>query len=255
MNKNFKRIITFALAVACITFGFYGCNDADSSNSSAESSESSTTVAESSTTSVEETENTDETDDAIEDELAVEDREETLGSLIHPIKKGQEIIFISHMKDSDDILKLRAKVLKLGGVEDDDLTPLEGKEDYAFDLIHADPSEYKYYLNGKLCKMEIELEALDIAEPLVFNPIKCINSTTTEEDEEYFTMGMGSELQNLESTFVQPDNITINEGETKTFTVYFFKGEDDYIFLTLPSENNLCIYYKTEDPEYYDSGY
>lgn len=59
-----------------------------------------------------------------------------------------------------------------------------------------------------------------------------------------------SDDESLIYTFVKPEAITINKGESKTFTLYFIKGVDDLIYLTLPSENNLYIYYKNFDMDY-----
>ena len=144
MNKNFKRIITFALAVACITFGFYSCNDADSSNSSAESSESSTTVAESSTTSVGDTEASTSKATEVEETTTstvikettttttVKETEsniiEGLGTEEKPLKEGQETIFTSPLKSGNGDLKIRVKVLQLSQAEWGDLEAKEGKE-------------------------------------------------------------------------------------------------------------------------------
>lgn len=262
--KNYKRIITFILAVTLVIFSFYSCSDSKSNapddikeetNSATSSSVSSESKAEESEATDEKAEAEDEVEEVSEIELPVEDREKCLGTVFNPLEEGESVTFISHLENNYEDLKIKVKLLELSQVERGDLEIVPGEEEgakYFLDEVPPEdmPTEVgSLFPDPKFCKMKLELEAIAIDEPLEFDPFLSVYTTSTDDEDPTYTSAMGISQDPIHYTFEKPENIIINEGETKTFTLFFFKGIDDLIFLKLPSETYLCIYYKTFDPD------
>lgn len=168
----------------------------------------------------------------------------SIGTLEKPIKLNQEIIFANPLEYSNKLLKIKVKPIELSKISKNDLKAKEGQEEYK-ESIFSDNSEVEGVGSALppdiYCKLKLEIEAIQTDGPLSFDPFNSIISTSTITDNKI------DRDQNFDNIFVKPETIYVNEGDKKTITLYFNKGIDDLIYLKLPTERNLAIYYKTFD--------